>query len=227
MKRVFLSYLSFNRTERMGIAALIILLSAFLVTKMVAASNILSAKNNSSQQNRANYNGAIAALSQPSAAEHRFLKDFAANAAGYTTAGKTAEHNKTEQVILKPFPFDPNTLDSAGFRRMGLPAKTTAILLHWRASGKHFYHPDDMKTLYTLKPEQFGTLKPFIRIPKISLNHADSLALVRLRGIGPKLAHKILEKRATEPFTSLEQLRTLQRIPDTVYTQLTGILTID
>ncbi len=110
---------------------------------------------------------------------------------------------------------------------MGLPEKTTAILMHWRAKGKHFYVPEDLKPLYTLTAEQFATLKPYIRIPKISLNKADSMTLVRLRGIGPRLAHKILEKRKNEPFTSIIELRSLQRIPDTVYTQLTEILTID
>ena len=224
MKRVLLSLLSFNRTERMGIIALIVLLTLFITTKFVLQH---VGSPSPPQQNTTKYNTAIAALSQQSESKYRFDNDIKANGIGNTTLEKTAADNKTEQVVLKPFPFDPNTLDSAGFRKMGLPEKTTAILMHWRAKGKHFYHPDDLKPLHTLKPEQFGTLRPYIRIAKISLNHADSVTLVRLRGIGPKLAHKILEHRKTEPFTTLEELRELQRIPDTVYKQLTGILTID
>ena len=42
---------------------------------------------------------------------------------------------------VKPvlFIFDPNTLDSAGFRKLGLREKTTSNLMKWRAKGKRFY----------------------------------------------------------------------------------------
>lgn len=224
MKRILLSLLSFNRTERMGIAALIFILALFIATRFVLQ---YATSGNDPKQNRTKYNTAIAALSHQYEAKNLLNTGINTNIARNTVSEKTAADNKTEQIKLTPFPFDPNTLDSAGFRKMGLPEKTTAILMHWRAKGKHFYHANELKKLYTLKPEQFGTLRPYIRIAKISLNHADSATLVALRGIGPKLAHKIIEKRRTEPFTQLEQIRALQRIPDTVYTQLTEILTID
>jgi competence protein ComEA len=223
MKRIIQSYLSFNRTERMGIVALIVILVAFIATKLVL--NYSSAT--PSQQTTTKQNTAIAALSQQSASETKYSQSAEPNVPANTIDIKTAEDNKTEQIKLTPFPFDPNTLDSAGFRKMGLSSKTTGILMNWRVKGKHFYRAEDLKPLYTLKPEQFGTLAPYIRISKISLNKADSATLVRLRGIGPKLAHRILEKRQQEPFTDIEELRSLQRIPDTVYTQLAEIITID
>lgn len=224
MKRTIQSYLSFNRTERMGIIALMVILSLFIATKLVLHYHSSSP---SSQQTTTKQNTAIAALSHQSAPGNAYRQSYEQNVAANTTGTKTAEHNKTEQVALNPFPFDPNTLDSAGFRKMGLPEKTTIILMHWRAKGKHFYRTEDLKPLYTLTPEQFEILEPYIRIAKISLNHADSATLVRLRGIGPKLAHKILEKRRVAPFVNVAELRDLQPIPGAVYTQLTEILTID
>ena len=41
----------------------------------------------------------------------------------------------------------------------------------------------------------YARLEPYIEIPKLELNTADSTALVALRGIGPYYARKILAYR--------------------------------
>ncbi len=50
---------------------------------------------------------------------------------------------------------------------------------------------------------------------QIDINTADSTTLVRLRGIGPVTAHKILEYRNHQHFTSFEELRKLCRMSAT------------
>ena len=55
--------------------------------------------------------------------------------------------------------------------------------------------------------QAYERLEPYIDIPKVELNAADSAALVGLRGIGPWYAHKILEYRESlGGFHSPEQL---------------------
>lgn len=145
------------------------------------------------------------------------------------------------------FPFDPNTLDSAGFLRLGLTAKTTKYLLNWRRKGKHFYKKEDLKPLYSLSETEYNRLAPYIQIkesvrspnyktyenqaplPKfINLNKTDSATLVRLDGIGAILAHKILERRrGLGGFLRHEQLLEIYKFPDSTYAYLKEKLIIN
>lgn len=136
------------------------------------------------------------------------------------------------------FPFDPNTIDSAGLIRLGLRPITTHMLLNWRRKGKVFYKKEDLKTLYTLKAAEFERLAPYILIQTtnqdkytdnfyvkqpplpehLDLNTIDSNTLVRLPGIGPYISHKIIEKRkALGGFVKIEQLKEVFHFSDTVY----------
>jgi DNA uptake protein ComE-like DNA-binding protein len=162
------------------------------------------------------------------------------------TETDVAETDATATATL--FYFDPNTLDSEGFRRLGLTAKTTRLLLNWRRKGKHFYAKEDLKPLYTLTPEAYARLEPYIAIAAttppwqshsfqnnyaplpatIDLNRTDSAMLVRLNGIGPTLAHKIVERRkALGGYLRYEQLMEVYRFSDTVFAMLKGKLVID
>lgn len=146
------------------------------------------------------------------------------------STGNAISHS-IESSTAEAFNFDPNTLDSAGFRKLGLKEKTTSILLHWRAKGKRFYKKEDLKPLYTLSEEEYHRLAPYIVIgpvAKVSLNRADSQTLVGLKGIGPKLAHRILERRHTQgAFTSFSQLMELYQFPDSTFGELQQRLTLD
>jgi DNA uptake protein ComE-like DNA-binding protein len=145
------------------------------------------------------------------------------------------------------FPFDPNTLDSNGFISLGLSPKTTHYLLNWRRKGKVFYKNEDLKHLYTLKPVEYTRLEPFIAIsttrnppnrytpfqqtplPRIiDLNTTDSATLVRLNGLGPTLAHRIIQKRnALGGFLKHDQLREVYPFPDTTFSMLREKLVIN
>ena len=66
---------------------------------------------------------------------------------------------------------------------------------NYRSKGGRFRSKDDFRKMYVVSDTLFTRLEPFIKIPKVELNAADSAALVSLRGIGPYYAHKILEYR--------------------------------
>ncbi|MBS1775296.1 MAG: helix-hairpin-helix domain-containing protein [Bacteroidetes bacterium] len=146
------------------------------------------------------------------------------------------------------FTFDPNTLDSEGFLRLGLRHKTVRMLLNWRRKGKHFYQKEDLKQLYTLEEEVYKRLEPYIIIPSsnrfersfsnfpkeaplpehIELNTTDSATIVRLNGIGPTLAHKIIERRkALGGYLKIEQLNEIFRFSDTTLAMLKTRFTIN
>jgi len=62
------------------------------------------------------------------------------------------------------FAFDPNTLDSAGFRKLGFSAAQTTSLLRYRTSGALFRRPEDFSRVYVVSEQMYQRLLPYIRI---------------------------------------------------------------
>ncbi len=135
------------------------------------------------------------------------------------------------------FYFDPNALDSMDFVRLGLENKTIHYLINWRNKGKIFYKKEDFKALYTLSPETYLALEPFIQIENtktnnhykaypsapnnVNLNRCDAATLELLKGIGPVLAQKIIQYREVlGGFLTLEQLLEIYKFHDTTYNYL-------
>ena len=111
-----------------------------------------------------------------------------------------------EISTIQPFDFNPNTIDKAGLIRMGLSEALCNTIVNYRKKGGHFYEPDDLEHIYNLDPAIYQKLKPFIiipidtsllatqkRLPKVmvDLNHADTLDLQQINGIGPSFARRI------------------------------------
>lgn len=118
------------------------------------------------------------------------------------------------------FRFDPNTLDSVGWNALGFSPKQTQSILKYRSAGAKFQKPDDLKKLFMIDDERYKELQPYVQIkplpetkskqkfedkPKweeqkhepivVELNTVDSAALVKVKGIGPFFARVILEHR--------------------------------
>lgn len=93
------------------------------------------------------------------------------------------------------FTFDPNTVSLADLQRLGLSERQAASVENYRAKGGRFRSKADFQKMYVVSDTLFARLEPFIEIPKLELNTADSTALVSLRGIGPYYARKILAYR--------------------------------
>lgn len=213
MKRLLQAYLSFNRTERMGIVALLLIIISLLVLRVTMHYWVQPAFD----------------IEKERKLNEAWLA-FKANAVKHRSHAVADSQVELTGVLFK---FDPNTLDSAGFRKLGLREKTTSNLLKWRAKGKRFYKKEDLKPLYTLTDAEYQRLAPYIVInnrlhansysfedeygplpDKININKADSITLIRLKGIGPKLAHKILERRRQQgPFTDISQLSEIYHFP--------------
>lgn len=64
----------------------------------------------------------------------------------------------------EPFPFDPNTADSATFVELGLRPRVAHAIIRYRAAGGTFRRPQDFARIYTLSDEDFRRLLPYIYI---------------------------------------------------------------
>ncbi|SDB81828.1 helix-hairpin-helix domain-containing protein [Williamwhitmania taraxaci] len=127
-------------------------------------------------------------------------------------------------------PFNPNDVTAEQLHSMGLPDKTVKSLLGYRSKGGVFRKADDIKKLYGLGEELSDAIIPFLIIPDslafkkfnpllfskrdsfvvsfpVEINGADSVSLLRIKGIGPVLAHKIIVyRRQLGGFYSADQL---------------------
>lgn len=62
------------------------------------------------------------------------------------------------------FEFDPNTVEYAELRRLGLTSRQAVSLLKYRSAGKVFRIPEDVATCYGMTDSLYFVLEPYIRI---------------------------------------------------------------
>jgi competence protein ComEA len=62
------------------------------------------------------------------------------------------------------FSFDPNTLDLAGWARLGVRERTAQTIRKFVDKGYKFRQPSDLKKIYGLRPEEAERLMPFVQI---------------------------------------------------------------
>jgi len=68
--------------------------------------------------------------------------------------------------IIKPFNFDPNTLDERGWREMGFTSKQFKVINNYREKGGRFKSSRDVKKMYCISDVEFEIIEVFINIKK-------------------------------------------------------------
>lgn len=85
-------------------------------------------------------------------------------------SGMSAERTQRQmETVADPdsttlFAFDPNTVEYADLRRLGLTSRVAVSLLKYRTSGKVFRIPEDVATCYGMTDSIYFILEPYIRI---------------------------------------------------------------
>lgn len=128
-------------------------------------------------------------------------------------------YNSEQPIKGELFHFNPNTLDEAGWQRLGLKDKTIATIKNYLSKGGKFYQPEDIKKIWGLNEALADNLIPYVRIETaqkkdaanydtkpvyekpaykpaiVDINSADTTAFIALPGIGSKLAQRIISFR--------------------------------
>lgn len=158
----------------------------------------------------------------------------AAEPTGRTYASRTSGTARTPSAAsagrrtVESFTFDPNTVSSADLQRLGLSGRQAATIENYRTKGGRFRSKADFQKMYVVSDTLFARLEPFIDIPKLELNAADSAALVGLRGIGPYYARKILAYRdRLGGFCDKAQLLEIEGIDDARYAGFADEVVVD
>ena len=96
---------------------------------------------------------------------------------------------------VENFEFDPNSVSVEDLMRLGFSEKQALSIDNYRAKGGRFRRKSDFAKSYVVADSVYRRLEPYIRIPKVDINTADSAMFDALPGIGPYFAAKMEEYR--------------------------------
>lgn len=158
------------------------------------------------------------------------------------------KHEKSVKTStsFQKFYFDPNTISQDSLELLGFPTWLAKRLEKFRSSGGKFFKKSDLKKIYGLDDGQYSELEPWIQITNresdhketdrvefertpavIDVNLADSIDLLDLKGIGPVYASRIVRyRKLLGGFVSLEQLREVYGISDSLFNELKPNVTL-
>jgi competence protein ComEA len=219
-KEFVISHLSFTRKERLGIIVIIlIVLGIFFLPDALSHSNTKQITTDTAW---------IAGMKRLELKEaendNQYPKQYTDdNSTAYQYDRSTNNYNGKTKGEL--FYFNPNTLSTEGWQKLGLRDKTIHTIQNYLSKGGHFRKPEDLQRIYGLFPNEFERIAPYIKIesgnetsnykdfadkpttdaqpaktytPRYSIvdvNLADTTALIALPGIGSKLALRIINFR--------------------------------
>lgn len=140
----------------------------------------------------------------PDSARASAAAPSSARGASYGKSERRSSGGAAEAAIVRHFSprtvesfrFDPNTASVEDLQRLGFSGKQAASIDKYRKSGGRFRRKEDFARSFVVSDSVFRRLEPFIDIPKIDLNLADSAAFDSLPGIGPYYASKMVSYRA-------------------------------
>lgn len=239
MKNKIKEFLHFGKSERHAIAVLMVaILFAFLLPLYL--NSLQKPEQLDLDAFRAEIDEFLRKAESAAAADQREF-DF-------TRPDKSAAIDR-----IKPFPFNPNLLDEKGWVKLGFTQRQAAGIIKYRDKGGKFRVKDDLKKLFVVDEEIFGLLEPYIVLEvkseetasfdkgdaknktkrefttdRTEINGADSSALVKVRGIGPTFAKRIIRYRnKLGGFSDIGQLQDVYGIDSARFIQIEQHLYID
>ena len=112
-----------------------------------------------------------------------------------SAAVKEEVAQKYTRRTVESFPFDPNTIGMEGLQRLGFSQKQAQSIINYRQAGGRFHRPSDFAKSFVVADSVYRRLEPYIQIPLLDINAADSTAFDQLPGIGPYYAARMVEYR--------------------------------
>ena len=141
------------------------------------------------------------------------------------SAAVRAVREKAQPRRVESFRFNPNTVSAEDLQRLGFSEKQALSIVRYREKGGRFRRKTDFAKSYVVADSVYERLAPYIDIPKIDINRADSAALVTLPGIGPWFAAKMISYREElGGYSHPEQLLEIYRFDREKYDGLSDLI---
>ena len=216
-------YLVFTRKDRIGI---LIVVGLILFTLFLPHILSKTAKNGPTQMDTA-WMATVkrSEIKVQDSSVDQYQKNDNENTYAYQYDKRKSSYKENATPKGELFYFDPNTLSTSDWKRLGLREKTIKTIENYLNKGGHFYKPGDLQKIYGLHIDEYERLKPYIKIESspskpndnlvsprskdetqparsytarysiIDINTADTTAFISLPGIGSKLAARIITFR--------------------------------
>lgn len=127
-----------------------------------------------------------------------------------------------------PFRFNPNTASVEELCRLGFSRRQAESIEAYRLKGGRFRRKSDFAKSYVVSDEMFSRLEPYIDIPLLDLNLADSAAFDALPGIGGYFASQMVRHRERlGGYSCPEQLLDIRKFDETKYEQVRDLVCVD
>lgn len=241
MKGHIKDYFTFTKSERIGITILLIIVIIILVIPRLIDDHTETS---------------ISGDELYKAEVNEFLKGIKSNEKLNSNQGQDSRRNTKSGKQFTPLLFDPNTATQKELEEMGFSEKQAASIIKYRSKGGVFDNKEDFNKLYVVDDETYGIFEPYIRISAastvsekllteekisnqsgsgtsdaekdIELNSADSVELLKIRGVGPVFASRIIKyRRKLGGFTSVEQLQEVYGIDSSRFSQIASQVMTD
>ena len=127
---------------------------------------------------------------------------------------------------VESFRFNPNTVSLDDLIRLGFSEKQAQSIVNYRDKGGRFRRKSDFAKSYVVADSVYKRLEPYIVIPKLDINKADSAAFDELPGIGGYFARKMVEYRQMlGGYSCKEQLMEIYHFDRDKYDALADLIT--
>lgn len=154
---------------------------------------------------------------------------------GTVVIGRSGSHSDLARKAYDAFPtrrvesfrFNPNTATIDDFQRLGFTERQAQSILNYREKGGRFRRKSDFAKSYVVADSVFKRLEPFIDIPLLDINAADSAAFEALPGVGPYFAAKMVSHRAElGGYSYPEQLMDIYRFDQEKFDALADLIAV-
>lgn len=235
MKKKTNAYLKFSKKERNGAIFLSICILIVISLPIFFKSNTKKTIIDSATKQQIDELIASAASEKEDSNQHHYYNS------DYNSKWKKEEANTT----FEPFYFDPNTVDSFGWRKLGLRDKTIHTILNFTHKGGSFRKPEDIKKIWGLRPEESERILPYVKIdtskfyhPKqnkvetkpsiVDINTATLEDLKRIPGMGNGIVFKVINYRdKIGGFINMEQLKEAHGMTDSSFVLMKPFLILN
>ena len=147
---------------------------------------------------------------------------------------KSGHHTARAEVVrarvprkVESFRFNPNTVSKEDLQRLGFSEKQAQSIVNYREKGGRFRRKSDFAKSFVVSDSVYKRLEPYISIPKIDLNQADSAAFDALPGIGGWFASKMVAyRKELGGYSCKEQLMDIYRFDREKFDGLKDLVTV-
>ena len=168
-----------------------------------------------------------AASKVPGASEQKAFSQVRRSSGAKTPVGEAVRQNIPRRKV-ESFRFNPNTVSDEDLQRLGFSPKQAASIVNYRNKGGRFRRKSDFAKSFVVSDSVFKRLEPFIDIPLVDLNLADSVAFDALPGIGGWFAKAMVQYRERlGGYSCPEQLLEIRNFDREKYDGLSDLICVN